>query len=158
MCTGVEIALLAASAVSAGAAIHQGEVQSNFGKYQRDQAAADAAAQKGAAQVEAERIRKAAKQQRAEAIAALASSGVDVNSATAVRIDQEINHNAEQDAYLTIVGGNDKAARLNAQGEGAYLQGQQAKTAGYINASSSLLQGYAQAAGWKKPAAAGKGA
>jgi len=144
---------IAAAAASAGAAIHQGEVQSNYGKYQRDQAQADADAARGAAQVEADRIRKAGKQQRAEAIAALAASGVDVNSATAVKIDQEITHNAEQDAYLTIVGGNDNAARLNAQGQGAYLQGQQGKMAGYVNAGSSLLQGASNVSrGWKKPA------
>lgn len=150
---------IAAAAASAGAAIHQGEVQSNYGKYQRDQAAADAEAQRGAAQVEAERIRKAGKQQRAEAIAALAASGVNVDSATAVKIDQEITHNAEQDAYLTIVGGNDKAARLNAQGEGAYLQGRQGKMAGYVNAGSSLLEGASNVArGWKQaPAKTGTG-
>lgn len=149
---------IAAAAASAGAAIHQGEVQSNYGKYQRDQAAADAEAQRGAAQVEADRIRKAGKQQRAEAIAALAASGVNVDSATAVKIDQEITHNSEADAYLTIVGGNDKAARLNAQGQGAYLQGQQGKMAGYVNATSSLLQGAGNAIkGWQKAPATGTG-
>jgi hypothetical protein len=149
---------IAAAAATAGAAIHQGEVQSNYGKYQRDQAQADADAQRAAAQVEAERIRKAGKQQRAEAIAALAASGVNVDSATAVKIDQEITHNSEADAYLTIVGGNDKAARLNAQGQGAYLRGQQGKMAGYVNATSSLLEGASGAArGWKRPAATGTG-
>lgn len=143
---------IAAAAASAGAAIHQGEVASNMGQYQRDQAAADAEAQRGAAQVEADRIRKQAKQQRSEAVAALAASGVDVNSGTAVKIDQDITKNSEEDAYLTLVNGNYRAARLNAQGRGAYMQGQQGRMAGYINATSSLLQGAGNVAkGWKQP-------
>src|SRR3546814_20621914 len=49
-------------------------------KFAADQAEVDARAEQGAAQVEAERIRREGKAQRAKAVAAAAASGVDVNS------------------------------------------------------------------------------
>lgn len=156
MCTGIEIAVLASGALAAGSAIHQGQVQKNYADYQSDQAQADAEAAKGAAQVEAERIRKASKQQREQAVAALAGSGVNVDSGTALRIDQEISSNAGQDAYLTMVGGSDRAARLNADAQGFRLQGNNARTAGYVSAGTSLLAATTNnGRGWKKAAGAG---
>ena len=144
---------IAAAAATAGAAIHQGEVQSNYNDYLGDQAAADAKAEAGAAQVEAERIRKQAKAQRAQAVAALAGSGVDVNSSTALKIDQTIDKNAEQDAYLTMVGGSDQAARLNASAGGYHQQASQAMSAGYVSAGTSLLSASTNnGKGWKKAA------
>src|SRR3546814_8701174 len=86
-------------------------------KFAADQAEVDARAEQGAAQVEAERIRREGKAQRAKAVAAAAASGVDVNSPTALKIDQEITANAEEDAMLTILNGGDRAARLNQQGQ-----------------------------------------
>lgn len=95
-------------------------------KFQADQMAADAAAAQGEAQVEADRIRKAAKAQRSQAVAAAAASGVDVNSPTALKIDQEIVKNSEEDAYLTILNGGDRASRMNQQ---SYLDRTGAKIA-----------------------------
>lgn len=140
-----------ALALSAGAAIHQGETQKNYQNYLAAQADADAKAEVGAATVEAERIRKAGKKQRSEAIAALAASGVDVNSSTALKIDQEIARGAEEDAFLTIAGGNDRSARLNAEAGGARTAASNARTAGYVNAANSLLvAGSNSGRGWKR--------
>lgn len=144
------IAAVASAAIAAGSAIHQGEVQSNYAKYQQDQAQADALAKQQAAQVEAERIRKAGQQQRSQAIAALAGSGVNVDSTTAVRIDQTIGQNANQDAFQTIANGNNQAARLNADAVGYGQQASNALTAGYVGAAGSLLSGASRAYGYVK--------
>lgn len=145
----------ATAAVAAGAAINQSQRQSNYNDYLADQAAADAEAAKGAAQVEAARIRRQARQQRAEAIAALAQSGVDVNSGTALVIDKEIARGGEEDAYLSLTGGSNSALRLNAEAGGYRTSAGAAKTAGYVNATTSLLQGATNnGKGWKTARAA----
>lgn len=140
-----------ALALSAGAAIQQGEESRRYNNYLAAQAEADSRAERGAAQVEAERILKASKRQRSEAVAALAASGVDVNSSTALKIDEEISRGAAEDAFLTLTGGSDRAARLNAEASGARYAGKQAQRAGYVNAASSLLSsGSSIGRGWKR--------
>lgn len=150
MCTGVEIAYIGAAVLGAGAAVHQSQTQENYNEYLANQAQADARAEAGAAQVEVERIRKAAKKQRAEAIAALAASGVDVNSSTALRIDQDITRDSEEDAQLGILGGQYRGRVLGAEAQGYRRAASRARGAGYVGAGTSLLQGGASAMrGWK---------
>ncbi|WP_313248994.1 hypothetical protein [Stenotrophomonas acidaminiphila] len=151
MCTGVEIVMLGGALLGAGAAVHQGQTQKNYNNYLAAQAEADARAEQSAARVEAERIRKAGKQQKSEAIAALAASGVDVTSGTALKIDQEIGRASSEDAFLTLAGGRDRAARLNADAQGSRMAGSRAQTAGYLNATNTLLvAGTNSGKGWKK--------
>lgn len=158
MCTGVEIAFLAASAIGTGLTLQgqdtQAKQQEANLKFNADQAAADAAAEKGAAQIEAERIRKAGKAQRAQAVAAAAASGVDVNSPTALKIDENINASAEEDAVLTILGGSDRAKRLNQQGDADRIGASSARSAGRVNQASTLLSSAAtftnNGKGWKR--------
>lgn len=139
-----------AALLAAGAAVHQAQTQSNYNEYLSNQAQADARAEAGAAQVEAERIRKAAKKQRGEAIAALAASGVDVNSSTALKIDQDITRDSEEDAGLSILGGQYRGRVLNAEAQGYRSAASRARGAGYTGAATSLLQGGASAMrGWK---------
>lgn len=150
MCTGVEIVMLGGALLGAGAAVHQGQTQKNYNNYLAAQAEADARAEQSAARVEAERIRKAGKQQKSEAIAALAASGVDVTSGTALKIDQEIGRASSEDAFLTLAGGRDRAARLNAEAQGSRMAGSRAQTAGYLNATNTLLvAGTNSGKGWK---------
>lgn len=151
-------AAIAAAAVGAGAAIHQGEVKSNYRDYQKAQAEADADARSKAAQVEAERIRKQAKAQKSRAIAALASSGVDVDSTTALNINQSIDKAANEDAFLTIANGKNASARLNAQAIGYGLLGDQEKSASYVNAANDLLSSVGTVSkGWKTGKKTGTG-
>src|SRR3546814_17477886 len=86
-------------------------------KVAADQAEGDARAEQGAAQVEAERIRREGTRQRSKAVAAAAAAGVDVDSPTALKIDQEITANAEEDAWTVIANGGDRARRLNQHGQ-----------------------------------------
>lgn len=124
MCISATV-LAVASAITAGAGTiasmyatdTQAKQQEANQRYQAAQMAADAKAAEGEAQVEAKRIRDAAKAQRGQAVAAAAASGIDVNSPTALKIDETIAKNSEEDALLTIYNGRDRAQRMNAQSQ-----------------------------------------
>lgn len=151
MCTGIEIAAVASTVLAAGGAVAQGQQQRKMANYQANQAQADAEAQRAAAKVEADKIRKAGRQQAAAANAALAASGVETGEGTALRITSGITGDAEEDAYTTIMNGYNQGARLNAQAQADRISGRNAATAGYINAGSSLLSAGGTAYnGWKK--------
>lgn len=160
MCTGAEVAMIALAVAGTGASLYAADTAANQEeanlKFQAAQAEADAAAEKGAAQVEADRIRKAAKAQRAQATAQAAAAGIDVNSPTALKIDQEIVENAEEDAYLTILQGGDRSARMRQQATvdrtGAKIVRTNARaqqTATLISSASSTYSG------WKRSSGAG---
>lgn len=150
MCTGVEIAAIGASVLSAGGAVYSGQQQKKMSNYQAAQAEADAEAAQAAARLEADRIRKAGRAQVAQANAALAASGVDTGEGTALRIQSGIVGDAEQDAYQTILNGANQSARLNSQAQADRISGKNAAMAGYIGAGSSLLSAGGKAySGWK---------
>lgn len=149
--TAAYIAVAAATAASAYSAYSSGQQQKAMGEYQADQAAADANAQQSAARVQAERIRKIAAAQAGSANTALAASGVETGEGTALRINEQIYRDAEEDASMTIMNGNAGAAKTYQAGVGARISGDQAATAGTLNAASSLLGGaYTGYSGWKK--------
>ncbi len=150
-----------------------GESQNEWNQYQANQAIADANAEKSAAEVQAEKIRKMARRQASEANASLAGSGVEVGEGTALNINSDIYANAEEDAVMTIFGGVDRskrginqAAGYRASGEQAQISGNAAAQAGTLNAFSTVLGAagsYGNAKGWKTgtnattPAAGGNG-
>lgn len=137
---GVEtVLMIAGAAFSAYSAIQQGDQQAEWADYQAKQAEADAAAERSAAVIQAEKIRKLARAQAGESTAALAGSGVDVGEGTAVNINQDIYRRAEEDAVMTIFGGIDRAKRGEAQAQDDRIRGEQAQTAGYLNAAGSVL-------------------
>lgn len=155
MCTGATVALLAAAAIGTGTAIYSGQQQKAAMKYQADQAEADAIAEKGAAQVRAEKIRERARAQAAAAKAAIAASGVNVNSETANLINEDIIKRGEMDAETGVTDSLDAAARLRAQATSLRISGSSAQTAGYANAASTALTAYGgYKSGWygDKPA------
>ncbi|EJV4038249.1 hypothetical protein V7I58_004912, partial [Salmonella enterica] len=55
MCTGLEVAAIGASVLSAGGAVYSGQQQKKMSNYQAAQAEADAEAAQAAARVEADR-------------------------------------------------------------------------------------------------------
>ena len=152
MCTGLEIAavvgMVAGTAVSAYGIDTQAKQEEANLKFAADQAEADARAEAGAAQVEADRIRKASKLQRAQAVAAAAASGIDVNSPTALKIDSEIVANAEEDATLTMLQGSDRSKRLNQQASADRIGASATRSAGRVNQASTLLSGAASTANY----------
>jgi hypothetical protein len=153
------VATVASALVAGYGAYQQAETAKETGKFQAAQAAADANATQGAAQVEAERLRKAGRRRQAEAIAQAAANGVDVNSPTAVKIDQQIGQNAEQDAYMTILNGQDQSARIKQGGQAALLSAKsQAQGYMYQGASSLLSAAGSVASNWKtSPKSTGPG-
>ena len=158
MCTGIEIAAIGASVLSAGGAVYSGQQQKKMANYQAAQAEADADASQKAARVEADRIRKAGREQSAAANASLAASGVETGEGTALRITSGITEDSEQDAYQTILNGANSASRLQAQAQADRITGSNAATAGNISAGSSLLAAGGTAyAGWKKAKEGGYG-
>lgn len=159
--TAITLGVLAAStAVTLYGQDTQAKQAEANAKFDASQAEADARAEAGAAEVEAKRIRDAAKKQRGQAIAAAAASGVDVNSPTALKIDEEITSNAEEDAVLTILGGSDRARRLGQQADASRIGGRNARSAGRVAQASTLLSaastGY-NGGNWKRAAPSGGG-
>lgn len=144
------IFMAAAAAVSTIGALQQGQQQKDYANYQAAQAKADAKAERDAAEIHADKIRKAARLQAGQARAAIAGSGVDVGEGTPVDINSSIYGNAEEDAWSTILTGKSKANQLNAQAEGFRISGKNAQTASYFSAASSALSAGSQIAkGWK---------
>lgn len=139
---------IASTAVSTLGALQQGQQQRAYADYQAAQANADAQAERDAAQIHADKIRKMAKTQAGEARAAIAGSGVDVGEGTPVLIDSQIYANAEEDAWTTIFNGNNRGAQLDAQAQGFRISGRNAETASYWNAAGTALGG-AASIGWK---------
>lgn len=150
MCEPTTIMMAAGLAISAYGMYQQGEQADAWSKYEQKQANADAAAEAGMARVEAQRIRDRAKADRSRAIAALAASGVDLNSDTALKIDQDITRRSAEDAYLSILGGEDRSARRVQEGVASRISGRQARNASRINAAGTLLKaGNKVASGWR---------
>lgn len=153
MCEPTTILMAAGAAVSGLSAISQGQQAKAMGNYQAAQAAADADAARGYAELEAKSIRDAAKKQRSAAIAAQAGAGVSVDVGTAELINQEIDAGGEYDAQMAILTGGTRARQLNAQGEAARIGGSNAARAGFMNAGATALSaGYKVASGWKSVA------
>jgi hypothetical protein len=76
---------------------------------------------------------------------------VALGAGTAELIDKDINANSESDALLSIYQGDTRADQIRAGGNVAALRGQNAKTAGYINAGASALSGVGSASrAWSK--------
>ena len=149
----------AGSVIGAGASIMAGQQQKEAADTQAELTRRQGAQDKDAAVAQAEKIRKAARQQQAEATANLAASGVSVGAGTPLRISNEIYKTSEQDAYQTILSGNRAYGSGATQANMLESSGANAATAGYLNATSSLLGGAASAykAGWKRPAAGATG-
>lgn len=160
MGTGAEIALYALVAAGTAATIvsqqQQAKSQEKWANYQADQAQADANAAAGAANVRADRIRRAARYQQAEAQAGYAASGVDVGEGTPVKIDAKIAGNAEHDAMLTILDGQTQQGRGGAEAVAFRGQGRDARSAANSASVATLINAGASAyGGWKSTNAAG---
>jgi len=153
MCTGLEVALLAGTALSATGTLMQGYQNQKFMEFQAAQDEQAAKAELAAADIEAQQIRKAMKSQIGAARAAYGASGVSADSGTPLVVERDITEGGESDAMLALLGGRQRSGALRAQasygraGAGASMLG-----AG-ISAGGTLLQGGYQAGkGWKTQA------
>lgn len=154
MCTGLEMMLIASAAMSATSAISEGKQKKDYANFQANQANADAQAEREQGVVEAGKIRKQGKYTSAEATSSLAASGVEVGAGTALKIDQQIARNTEEDALQQILFGTRKGARLDQEATGLRAAGKNAQRAGFMKATGSLLSAGASLSspGWKRVA------
>lgn len=138
--TIVMVGMAVAGAATAYSAYQTGQTEKEFANYEAKQADADAQAERGAAQVEADRIRQAGARAAAEANAGLAASGQSLGSAGALALNREIYRGAAEDSYWALLGGKDRALRLNTQGALTRARGKQAGQAGTLSAFATLAQ------------------
>lgn len=139
MCEATTIIMGVTALVGAYSSVQQGKAAEEMGNYRAKQAQADANAERGAAQVEADLIRKKARATASAANAQMAANGIDVTAdGTATEINKSIWQDAEQDAQMGIFGANDRAEHINAQGEADKIAGEQAKQAGYMDAAVTI--------------------
>lgn len=161
MCTGIEIAaataLAASTAYSAYSSVQQGKQAKLNAEAQSDQAQIDANNAASASKVQADRIRRLARNQASEANAALAASGVEVGEGTALNINQEIYGNAEEDAAMTIFNGENQRKRGYVDATNMSLYGSQQQSAANSQAVGSVLAAGAQAGMWRASAAGRNG-
>lgn len=150
MCTGIEIAMMLAAGASTAGAIYQADVAEKTADVNAELQRREGNAEKDAAVAQAEKIRRAARQQAGEANAALAASGVSIGEGSAIVINEQIYKDSESDAYSTLLTGTRRQRSANDQAGLTKWQGSAAKTAGYINATSSLLStGAKVGGGWQ---------
>lgn len=151
-------ALAAATAYSVYTTQQSGKQAQLNADAQSDQSKLDADTAASAAVVQADRIRRMARNQASEANAALAGSGVQVGEGTAININEEIIGNAEEDAALTIFNGRNQGARLNTDAANYTLAGQQARSNANSQSIGTVLSAGAQAGmAWKASAAGTNG-
>lgn len=139
MCTGLEIALLAGSALSAGTAIYQGNQQKKMYQEQAQEAVNQAAYDADAYKQKADQIRRAGKKQVGETNAALAASGVKLGKGTPLELTNQIQQDAEHDALAAILSGERSVSAASAQARIYNNAGKTAQTAGYLNAGRTVL-------------------
>lgn len=139
------VAAVAGAGVSAYSSIESGKQQKKMYDAQAQAASNDAAYKKDASRAQAEKIRKMGAMQKGEAKAALAGSGVDVNSGTPLELQKSITRNSEEDALSAILGG--KRASDVALDEASMLTtaGANAQRSGNLSAAGTMLSA---ASGW----------
>lgn len=150
--TAAMVALVASTAYSAYSSVQQGKQAQLNADAQSEQAQIDADNAASAAKVQADRIRKLARNQAGEANAALAASGVEVGAGTALNINQEIYQNAEEDAVMTILNGEEQRKRGYTDAANMSIYGQQQRSAANSQAIGSVLSSGAQYGMWKASA------
>lgn len=147
MCEPTTIIMVGAALVGAYATYEGGQTEQRFAKFEAAQASADAQAEKGDAQVEAARIQRAKMAALADANVALAGSGQDLGSAGALGINKEISRAANEDAFFAVLGGRDRSARINTQGQLTLARGKSAANGATLSAFGQVLGAAGTAAG-----------
>lgn len=135
------IAMLAASAVSAVGAIASGNAQAAALEGEANQARMNAriASQQAGAREDMQRRENALR--LGEQRAAMAQSGFDPSSGSALTLQGQSAANAELDALTTRYEGQLQALSFNTQAANLKRSASSARTTGYLNAAGSLLGG-----------------
>lgn len=149
---GIETAALltiASMAATTTATLYAADTAENTAEANAELARREGDNEKDAAVAQAEKIRKAGQAAAGRASAAMAAAGIDINEGTAVRINEGIYKDSEDDAYSTILTGSRRQQSANEQGAMLLNEGKAAKTSGYVNAGASLLSSGNNYSKWK---------
>lgn len=146
---GIETALIVGALASAGGALYSGYSQKQAYDAQKKQANADAFAEQANGRLEAERIRKQAKQAKSSAVAAMAANGLNVEDGVSEVINDQISQDSEYDAFTAILSGKARSDKLRTDGYNYKIAGRNAMTTGVLNATAALAgsEGGAKAVG-----------
>ncbi|AZS78843.1 GNAT family N-acetyltransferase [Achromobacter spanius] len=121
---------------------------------QAQQMNVEAAQVRQAAKEQAEKIRKAGRTVQSQARAAYGASGVSVDVGTPVEVGEQIEQDAESDAYAAILSGRRQAKNLDYQADMTRRHGSSAAAAGNTAATASLLSTAGNVYGqWRKGSA-----
>lgn len=161
MCEPTTIIMVGAAVIGAYATYESGQTEERFAKQEAAQGVADAQAEKGDAQVEADRIRRMKQAALAETNVAIAGSGQNLASAGALQLNKEVSRGAEEDAFNALIGGTNRSARVNQQASVTAARGKAAARGATFSAFGQLASAGGQAyGGWvsgNKPMTNSKG-
>lgn len=142
MCMGPEAQIALAIMTGASTAISVKQ-QNDQRSYQAKQLKADAETAKQAAEINAEKIRERSKRVASAARAAIAASGLNLESETANAINADIIQRGEMDAQLGIDDGADAATRLRASAQALRIESRNATVSGIASIGGTALNTYA---------------
>lgn len=138
--TGMMMAISAATSIAGQ--IQQGRAAKAAGDVDERLSVLQARQTEDQALQEADRIRRDARKTTGAARAQLAASGVDVNSGTALTIEDEIEHDSERDAHMTLLTGKRRGDAARFAGAQAGARGANAQFASSLGAINTGLQGW----------------
>ena len=140
----MSLAYVAVGAAVLSAAI-SGYSAYSTSKTQQEQAEADADAAKASGRLEAERIRKQKNRVQSAARAQAAENGLSVNEGTTVTINDKIEQDAQYDAALSEIAGNNASQRLRAEASIYKSNANTAAGTGVLNTVAAGANGYSNA-------------
>lgn len=150
--TGVAVYNAAGQIQAGNMADKQAQLQAMQSEWMAEQAHQDGLKQ-------AAIIRRAGARQVSESNAAYAGAGVAVGSGSALDLERQTMREVQQDAFQAILSSDRQARGLELEAVNYRTQGTMAKTAGRVNAATSLMSSYAngmKASGWRANTAGGK--
>lgn len=146
---GIEAVMIAAAVTAAGASIYSGVQQKKAMDANAELARREGNQEADAAVAQAEKIRRAGRAAASQANAAMAASGVAIGEGTALRINEQIYKDSEDDAFSTLLTGVRRQRSANDQAGLMEYEGRSARTAGFLNAGASLLSAGSSYGKWK---------
>lgn len=138
--TGIMMAISAAASIAGQ--LKQGQANRAAGDAEAQQLERRAAQERDAALQEADKIRRDAKRTQGAARAQLAASGVNVNSGTALTIDDEISADSERDAHMTLLTGKRRSDASTFAASQSRARGSNAMKASVLGSISTGLQAW----------------
>jgi hypothetical protein len=138
--TGVMMAMSAG--VSAWGQMQQGKAARAAGDIDQRLSILQARQVEDQAAQEADRIRRAGRKTSGAARAQMAANGVDVNKGTSLLIEDEITHDSERDAQMTLLTGKRRGDASRFAGAQSAARGANAQYASSLGAISTGLQGW----------------